>query len=124
MENSWAIAAVWLGLRAVRQFRGHSLPGMHRVVEILVGIAAGNLLILLNDRGIISWEPKTNDWIAFLAGFGSILLTFMAGTEVRPNALRRDFKESLITAWPVLPRRLSARCCTHTLSPIGTGRRR
>jgi Kef-type K+ transport system membrane component KefB len=96
MENSWAIAAVWLGLALFASFVAIRFRQRVALVEILVGIAAGNLLVLLNDRGIISWQLKTNDWIAFLAGFGSILLTFMAGTEVRPDVLRRYFKESLI----------------------------
>jgi Kef-type K+ transport system membrane component KefB len=43
------------------------------VVEIVLGIAAGNLLHL-----------QAPDWLAFLASFGSIVLTFLAGTEVDP----------------------------------------
>lgn len=41
------------------------------------------------------WEMKSNEWIAFLAGFGSILLTFMAGAEIEPSILRRFYKEIL-----------------------------
>ena len=40
-----------------------------------------------------SLEPT--EWIRFLAGFGSILLTFIAGAEIEPSILRRYFKESL-----------------------------
>ncbi|MDW8243726.1 MAG: cation:proton antiporter [Thermogemmata sp.] len=67
------------------------------LVEILVGIAAGNLALLLDYYHLfgLQWELKANEWIAFLAGFGSILLTFMAGAEIEPAALRKFLKESL-----------------------------
>jgi len=48
-------------------------------------VAAGNLLSL-NSKA---------EWVAFLAGFGSILLTFMAGAEIEPDVMRRYLKESL-----------------------------
>jgi glutathione-regulated potassium-efflux system ancillary protein KefC len=32
--------------------------------------------------------------MSIVAGFGSILLTFMAGAEIEPTILRRYFKES------------------------------
>ena len=35
------------------------------------------------------------EWIKFLAEFGSILLTFMAGSEIEPTMPRRYLKESL-----------------------------
>src|SRR5207302_1415854 len=59
------------------------------LVEILVGVVAGNVAPLFG------WELKPTQWITFLAGFGSILLTFMAGAEIEPAVLRRFFKESM-----------------------------
>jgi Kef-type K+ transport system membrane component KefB len=66
------------------------------LVEILVGIVAGNLALLLDHYRFLGlhWELKPNEWIAFLAGFGSILLTFMAGAEIEPALLRKYFKET------------------------------
>jgi Kef-type K+ transport system membrane component KefB len=43
----------------------------------------------------IHWQLKPNEWIAFLAGFGSILLTFMAGAEIEPALLRKSLKQTL-----------------------------
>jgi Kef-type K+ transport system membrane component KefB len=37
----------------------------------------------------------TNAWIDFQASFGSGLLTFLAGAEIDPAALRRHLKASL-----------------------------
>jgi Kef-type K+ transport system membrane component KefB len=53
--------------------------------EIIIGIAAGNALGL-----------HTNDWIDFVAGFGSILLTFLAGAEIDPAVLRKQLVPSLV----------------------------
>lgn len=46
------------------------------VIEIPLGVVVGNLLHLLAP-----------EWMVFLAGFGSILLTFLAGAEVDPDVL-------------------------------------
>jgi Kef-type K+ transport system membrane component KefB len=37
----------------------------------------------------------STSWIDFLAGFGSIVLTFLAGAEVDPDLMREKLKESL-----------------------------
>jgi Kef-type K+ transport system membrane component KefB len=97
METSWGIAAVWMGLALVASFLSIRYKLSVALVEILVGIAAGNLVLLLNHYHLfgLHWELKANEWIAFLAGFGSILLTFMAGSEIEPTILRKFLKESL-----------------------------
>lgn len=55
------------------------------ITEIIAGVVAGNFLGL-----------HTTPWIDFLAGFASIVLTFLAGTEVDPSLLREKWKESLL----------------------------
>jgi Kef-type K+ transport system membrane component KefB len=32
-----------------------------------------------------------NDWVSYLAGVGAVLLTFLAGTEIDPAVIRRNF---------------------------------
>lgn len=54
------------------------------IVEIVLGVLAGNLLHI-----------HATPWIDFLAGFGSILLTFLAGAEVDPDLFGQKAKESL-----------------------------
>ncbi|MHB1037273.1 MAG: cation:proton antiporter [Pirellulales bacterium] len=97
MEGTWGIAAVWMGLALVASLISIRLKLSVALVEILVGVAAGNLAMLLDHYHVlgIHWELKANEWIAFLAGFGSILLTFMAGAEIEPAVLRKFLKESL-----------------------------
>ena len=55
------------------------------IIEIVAGVLAGNFLGL---------HPAP--WMDFLAGFGGILLTFLAGAEVDPSILKTKFKESLL----------------------------
>ncbi len=54
------------------------------IIEITLGVIAGNFL------GVTQL-----DWISYIAGFGGILLTFMAGAEVDLRVLREKAKESL-----------------------------
>lgn len=55
------------------------------IIEILLGVVGGNVLGL-----------HTTPWMDFLAGFASIVLTFLAGAEVDPDLLREKWKESLL----------------------------
>lgn len=55
------------------------------ITEILLGAIAGNL-------GII----QTQDWMLYLASFGGILLTFLAGTEIDTDLMQEKFKESFL----------------------------
>jgi Kef-type K+ transport system membrane component KefB len=97
MENSWGIAAAWMGLALLASFISIRFKLSVALVEILVGVGAGNLVMLLDRYHFLGmrWRLAPNEWIVFLAGFGSILLTFMAGAEIEPTVLRRYLKESL-----------------------------
>jgi Kef-type K+ transport system membrane component KefB len=55
------------------------------LIEISVGVIAGNVLGL-----------QSPPWMDFLASFGSILLTFLAGAEVDQQVMREKLKESLL----------------------------
>lgn len=82
--NVWLDAAFWVGLALVASMISIRLGISVAMVEILVGVIGGNFLGL-----------QTTAWVDFLAGFGSILLTFLAGAEVDPAVLRSKFKESV-----------------------------
>ncbi|HQT45283.1 MAG TPA: cation:proton antiporter, partial [Candidatus Micrarchaeota archaeon] len=55
------------------------------IIEILLGFIAGNFL---------SFSPEP--WMVYLASFGGIVLTFLAGAEVDLPLLKSKFKESLL----------------------------
>jgi len=55
------------------------------LIEITLGVIGGNFL-----------KISSTPWLTFLAGFGGILLTFLAGAEVDLVILREKAKESLL----------------------------
>ena len=83
-DNIWYVAAAWMALALVASLISIRLGISVALVEIAFGIAAGNFLGL-----------KTTTWIDFLATFGSGLLTFLAGAEIDPGALRRHLRPTL-----------------------------
>ena len=54
------------------------------LVELTFGVLAGNALHL-----------QSQDWLTFVAAFGSIVLTFLAGMEVDPSYMRRRLGASV-----------------------------
>ena len=83
--NPWLVASLWVGLALVATMFSIRLGISVALVEIGVGVLAGNFLHL-----------APNDWVSFLAGFGSVLLTFLAGAEIDPDVLRANLKESVL----------------------------
>jgi len=84
-SNMWAIAAVWMAFAAIAALLALRLKMPAALLEIIVGMVAGNLIGL-----------RTNGWIDFIAGFGSILLTFLAGAEIDPIVLRKQLVPSTV----------------------------
>ena len=54
------------------------------IVEIALGAAAGNLGL------------KPEEWMTYMAGFGGIILTFLAGTEIDTRLMKEKFKASFL----------------------------
>jgi Kef-type K+ transport system membrane component KefB len=84
-NNMWAVAGAWLLLAAASAFIAIRIKMPAALVEIVLGCAAGNLIAL-----------RTTAWIDFVAGFGSILLTFLAGAEIDPAVLRKQLVPSTV----------------------------
>ncbi len=82
--NTWLIAALWMGLALAAALGSVQFGISVALVEILLGFLAGN-----------TFHLSTSPWIDFLAATGSVLLTFLAGAEIDPDALRANFRESL-----------------------------
>jgi Kef-type K+ transport system membrane component KefB len=83
--NIWMVASLWIGLALVAAIFSIGSGISVALVEIGIGVLAGNFLHL-----------TPNDWVNFLAGVGAVLLTFLAGAEIDPDALRANLKESLL----------------------------
>lgn len=84
MENQWLQAALWIGLALAATLLSLRIAVSIAILEITVGVIGGNVLPL-----------ERTAWVNFLAGFGSIVLTFLAGAEVDPYIMKKKFKESV-----------------------------
>lgn len=84
MDTQWFQAALWIGLALLAAVLSVRIAISIALLEIIVGVIGGNFLPM-----------HRTEWVNFLAGFGSILLTFLAGAEVDPEVMKKKFKESM-----------------------------
>jgi len=84
MENLWLQSALWIGLALLSSLISIRLAISVALIEIIVGAVAGNIINL-----------SLSSWINYLAGVGSILLTFLAGAEIDPAVVRRHLWASM-----------------------------
>ena len=84
MENVWLASALWLGLALLASIISIRIAMSVALVEIIVGAIAGNIVGL-----------EITQWVNFLAGFGAILLTFLAGTEIDRSVIRKHLGASI-----------------------------
>ena len=85
-DNIYMTAALWFGLAFAASMISIRIGITVALIEIFMGVIAGNFL------GV----HGTNQWIDFLASTGSLLLTFLAGSEIDPQSFKVNLKASLI----------------------------
>jgi nucleotide-binding universal stress UspA family protein len=90
LGNIWFIASFWMGLALFASLVSIRLGISVALVEILVGVIAGNL-----HGGGHPQILHTTEWTNFLAMLGSGVLTFLAGAEIDPASLRANLRASL-----------------------------
>ncbi len=86
LQNIWFVAAIWMGLALVASLVSIWTGISVALIEIVVGVFAGNLFHL----------QANNEWIGFLAMLGSGVLTFLAGAEIDPRSLRENLRASAL----------------------------
>ena len=84
MDNVWLASALWIGLALIAAMISIRIAISVALVEIMVGAIAGNAIGL-----------EITPWVNFLAGFGAIMLTFLAGTEIDSGVIRRKLGPSV-----------------------------
>lgn len=84
MDNPYLVAAIWIGIALLASLISIRLGVSVALLEIGLGVIAGNAIGL-----------TTTPWVDVLAGFGSVILTFLAGAEIDSGSLRRHLKASL-----------------------------
>ena len=86
--NSYYVFAVWISMALLASAISVRFGVSVALVEILVGAVLGNI------PGLKEHIQQT-DVTTFLAGAGSLMLTFLAGAEIDPVSLRKHWKPSL-----------------------------
>ncbi len=56
METNWGTAAIWVGLALIASLLSIRFKLSVALVEILVGIVAGNLAVLLDHYQVFGWH--------------------------------------------------------------------
>jgi Kef-type K+ transport system membrane component KefB len=79
------LAAILAGAALLASIISVQLGVSVALIELALGVVLGNAFHLDPDAG----------WLVFIAGFASIVLTFLAGTEVDPDDFRERFWASI-----------------------------
>ena len=84
MDNIWFASALWIGLALIASAMQAWIAVSVALLEIIIGAVAGNLV-----------DMPLTPWVNYLAGFGAILLTFLAGAEIDAKVIRRHFGSTM-----------------------------
>src|SRR4029077_2327390 len=84
MDNIWFQSALWIVLAFAAALGSLWITISAALFEIVVGAIAGNTIGL----------PLT-PWINYIAGVGAVVLTFLAGTDIDPHVVKRNFGSSI-----------------------------
>ena len=109
LNNVWFIACIWMGLALVASLISIRTGISVALVEILIGLAAGNLAVgfeggtlqvglaaAQSSGGQLHHVLQSTEWTNFLALLGSGVLTFLAGAEIDPQSLKTNWRASLL----------------------------
>ena len=109
LNNVWFIACIWMGLALVASLISIRAGISVALVEILVGLIAGNLTVgfeghtlqvglaaAQSSGGQLHHVLQSTEWTNFLALLGSGVLTFLAGAKIDPQSLKTNWRASLL----------------------------
>jgi len=93
MTQIWTQAALWLALALIATLVAMWLRVATALSEIIVGTVAQLIIGAALGSTLLAGDAS---WLKFLAGAGSILLTFLAGAELDPVVFRRQWKQATL----------------------------
>jgi Kef-type K+ transport system membrane component KefB len=91
VAETWFLASVWVGLALLAVLVAIKLRISTALSEIVVGTVAQ---VVIGATIGTAFLGAKQPWITFLAGAGSIVLTFLAGAELDPAVFRLRWKEA------------------------------
>ncbi len=80
-----SLAAILVGAALLASMVSVEFAISVALVELALGVALGNIFTLNPNQG----------WLVLIAGFASVVLTFLAGAEVDPDDFRERFSASI-----------------------------
>ena len=93
MTEIYSLATLWLGLALVATLLSIWLRIATAMSEIIVGIVAQLIIGAALGATVLGTDQS---WIKFLASTGAVVLTFLAGAELDPQVMRRQWKQATI----------------------------
>jgi glutathione-regulated potassium-efflux system ancillary protein KefC len=93
MTEIYSLATLWLALALAATLLSIWLRIATAMSEIIVGTVAQLAIGALLGSAILGTDQS---WIRFLASTGAVVLTFLAGAELDPQVMRREWKQATI----------------------------
>lgn len=93
MTEIYSLATLWLGLALLATLLSIWLRIATAMSEIIVGTVAQLIIGAVLGAAALGTDQS---WIKFLASTGAVVLTFLAGAELDPQAMRREWKQATI----------------------------
>ena len=93
MTEIYSLATLWLGLALLATLVSIWLRIATAMSEIIVGTVAQLIIGVVIGATALGTDQS---WIRFLASTGAVVLTFLAGAELDPQVMRREWKQATI----------------------------
>jgi Kef-type K+ transport system membrane component KefB len=93
LTEIYSLAALWLGLALIATLVSIWLRIATAMSEIIVGTVAQLIIGAAIGASALGTDQT---WIKFLASTGAVILTFLAGAELDPQVMRREWKQATV----------------------------
>lgn len=93
MTEIYGLATLWVGLALLATLLSIWLRIATAMSEIIVGTVAQLAIGALLGGALLGADQS---WIRFLASTGAVVLTFLAGAELDPQVMRREWKQATV----------------------------
>jgi len=93
MTEIYSLATLWLGLALIATLISIWLRIATAMSEIIVGTVAQLAIGAALGASALGTDES---WVRFLASTGAVVLTFLAGAELDPAVMRREWKQATV----------------------------